>query len=661
MKKIATELTLFVFLFALCAFAQDVVGTALRANLNLNGTWQYQSDQPESPIPTSGWSETRVPALPITDGTWSAWYETTITIPSSWMITGRRFFIDLDKAGHYAGVYLNGTLVGQHYGQFSPFEFEVTSQLLVGANTLQIYVHNAEATYVRANYNMNQSSCPSTFPNCMAESYRPHAKITSERNWIGLVGDVTFEWRPAQYISDVAITTSFRNLTIQDVAIVTGTGTGASIAANILDANGNLVFSIPQQLIGAPLLSSWLNPVLWGPAPYGQPYLYTLATTLLDANGNQLDQTFTRFGFREVWVAGTQILLNGIPLWMASTYPDPLAGIRTVNDRRPEAYMLYVMQQSGMNGVDVHWDDIGTPWLDLADEMGMLVLGGFYCTGIENPAPHIDSQTGWMDWMEQTAGEWITAEKNHPSIILLRPIDVSPGGITAAKIDPALKSVIQPLDPSSRPFVDGTDVTNWSEDGEASPTTCNDGSDLATALATMTKPLFIKEVYGLGLVCTPQFVTNIYNIAYSGDAAGIIYQELPLFTPETFTPTWFSLSGVGNRPTVFDSSYPNWIARIWSPSQDSVNLAALYEMPFGGGLLSTSPSSGDFQTTGIPTTAPTAFLIPQAGAGIPMGVTPDENGDAWIVTPLSGAMQFAYNPGSGDVIQDVTVEAAEPF
>ncbi len=660
-------------LLAVTACAQDVVSTSLRADIILNGTWGYVLNQAQTSIPSSGWISTRAPQLPFEDGTSAVWYQRTFHVPASWASqSGRRFFIELEKCGHYCAIYMNGKLVGYHFGQFSPYEAEVTSQLLAGqVNVINVYAHKADTTYVRSGANVDQSSCPTSHPDCIADSYRPSGMTTvKSRNWVGLVGDVKFSWRPAQYISDISIVTSVRQLTIGDQVSVTGTGAAVSVQSEVLD-NGTPVLvepAVPLVLGSATSKAAWANPTLWGPAPYGQAKLYTFRTRLLDSSGNTVDEIYTQFGFREVWVSGTSVMLNGKKLWMAGSYFSPLVSIRAINDRRPQAFQLFIMQQSGLNTLQHHWDDVGRSWLELADEMGMLVLDSFYCTGTLDPTVKVDNLAAWTAFMQQAALEWATANKNHPSVILLRPMDVGPGGaqttVLKTKVYPALDAAIHSVD-TTRPIVDGTDVDAWGQ-SEASPTNpaaCDNGSALAAQLAIETKPLLVKEIYGSGLPCTSSFLNTIYGVAYTGGAVGLIYQQLSMFTPQQFQPSWFSMSGRGNRSTTYDPFLPNWVSRQWTPSHWSTQFATLYKTHFQPQLLNTSPTSGDYGVSGLPLNAESVFLIPPAGQGNPTGAVAaqDGTGTAWITTPVVGNYQLDYSDGTHDVTTGVTVTAPPPF
>lgn len=663
-------LTAVVFLAALCVscLAQDGVGTAVRAELNLNNTWLFVLNQSQNQIPKTGWQPTRVPATPIEDGTTSVWYQQTINIPSAWVQSGRRYFLKVGKAGHYAGVYWNGVLMGQHYGQFSPFEVEITN-LVAGSNVIDIYVHKADTTYVRPGVNINQNNCPPAVPDCIGNAYRSHAlQGALARNWVGLVGDLTFSWRTAQYISDVFPATSVRNSTITVSVSVNGNGNAVMAKGTVLDGSTS-VLSIPAQPVTngtATLSSSWTTAVLWGQPPYGTPKLYTLRTDLLDGSGNILDTRFDRFGFREVWVSGKDVLLNGIRLWAVGEYPSTISPIVYVNDRRPTAFFMHIVEQTGFTSFSGHWDDLDTAMLDVADEMGILIVSSVYCSGPENESQvQVDSVSGWTNWMTSTVSEWATAVRNHPSIVMWRPTDLLPPKINPATAWPMFAAAVRAADTTDRPIADGSDVDWWHESWGSNQ--CDNGSKFANKLASETKPLFTHEVSGsLTLSCLPSFFDTFYNLSYngtgSGGAVGFHLGRLNLFNYKPFSVSWFSISGKGNRPTS-SAALPNWIARTYSPASIVAPFPGLFQTYTGLPLLNTSPTSGDYQASGIPSGAATAFLTSQDGTGSPVGVevAGDGSGTAWFVVPTTGNYTLSYNPGNGDVNQNVVVTAPPPF
>jgi len=138
--------------------------------------------------------------------------------------------------------------------------------------------------------------------------------------------------------------------------------------------------------------------------------------------------------------------------------------------------------------------------------------------------------------------------------------------------------------------------------------------------------------------------------------------HLSLFDYKPFTVTWFSISGQGNRPTS-SAFLPNWISRSYTPAALNSQFATLFQTYTGLPLANTSPISGDYQASGIPSGAATAFLSSLDGTGNPVGVevATDGSGTVWFIVPNPGNYTLSYNPGTGDVDQNVTVTAPTPF
>lgn len=239
--------------------------------------------------------------------------------------------------------------------------------------------------------------------------------------------------------------------------------------------------------------------------------------------------------------------------------------------------------------------------------------------------------------------------------------------MTAGSVYPQIAAAVRASDPSGRPIADGSDIDIWGQSATVpgNPNQCDNGASYSAKLASETIPLFTKEIYGgVGLSCAPQFFSTFYQLAFDGGGLGIVTPQ-PVFQNQNVTPTWFSISGIGNRPTT-TQVLPNWITRSWTPTAYSTQFAGLYEQYFQPALLNTSPTSGDYQASGLTSalTDSAAFLLPATGGlGEPLGVlvAQDGSGTAWFVVPGTGTYQLVYTNGSKDVIQDVTVTAPPPF
>lgn len=175
-------------------------------------------------------------------------------LPSRWQVPGRRRFLRFAQVGHYASVYVNGQLAGQNWGQFAPFQYEITPCVLTGNNTVSVYVHNSDSTYAYQGANLNQSGCASSgLPsNCEALAYRSAANDPVSRNWIGITGDVSLFWRPSSYIQSVAIAPSLRNNSLSAEVTVAGEGNTSSVIGGPSMARTSVQAGIPTMLPAHP-------------------------------------------------------------------------------------------------------------------------------------------------------------------------------------------------------------------------------------------------------------------------------------------------------------------------------------------------------------------------------------------------------------------------
>jgi len=321
----------------------------------------------------------------------------------------------------------------------------------------------------------------------------------------------------------------------------------------VLDGD-TMALELPMQAAAAhlSLRAPWADPLLWGPPPYGVPKLYVLRTEVV-RDGRVVDRTFTRFGFREVWVDGRDVLLNGRKLWMVGTYGAWLTPARYINDRRPMAAEIRAMQAAGLNTLNGHWDDLGRTYLDLADEMGMFVWSAMYCNSQLPFQPNADE--GWADFMAAQTAEWAHAERNHPSVMAWRAFCGKPKNLgelaNVRGFDTAVDKAIRAQD-GTRPIGNRTDIYDHNQ-GSTNPQTgaYDDASGLARVLKSAGKPVMTVEIWtGFSDVeGLSGFFRRFYQTAYAGGETGFIPQHLPFFSGVEFRPSWLSLSGPGNRET----------------------------------------------------------------------------------------------------------------
>ena len=105
---------------------------------NLNGQWTYEFDKGKSGMDrrlfeSKGFAdeitvpfcpESKLSGVEHTDFIPAMWYHRTIQVPAEWL--GRRIMLNFGGVDFFAAVYVDGKLVGRHWGGSSPFSCDIT-------------------------------------------------------------------------------------------------------------------------------------------------------------------------------------------------------------------------------------------------------------------------------------------------------------------------------------------------------------------------------------------------------------------------------------------------------------------------------------------------------------------------------------------------------
>lgn len=150
----------------------------------------------------------------------------------------------------------------------------------------------------------------------------------------------------------------------------------------------------------------------WSPKA---PTLYQLTATLT-VDGRPVDDLVDRFGFRTIEAAGDRILLNGEPLVLKGFNRHEDDGCFGVS-MPVEAMMrdLYLFRDLGANCVRTCHYPNDPRFLDLCDEMGMLVWEEAHARGLTEK--HMRHPL-FMEQTVQCVCEMVEQHFNHPSIFI---------------------------------------------------------------------------------------------------------------------------------------------------------------------------------------------------------------------------------------------------
>ena len=418
MKRI---LSIFLILTACISMKSqtNIINTGTRNGMSLNGKWNYIVDPYETgyyeyryipfdqnPNPWGGffldkeqqnkselleYSFDKSPALMV-PGDWNSqdnkllYYEGTIWYRRLFSYKkeaeDNRVFVCFGAVNYEAEVYLNGHKLGKHIGGFTPFNYEITGLLESGENFL----------VVKADNRRKKEGVPTM--------------NTDWWNYGGITRDVRIIEVPSTFIRDYSIYLKKGSKNeIDGYVKLEGNNKSQRISVEIpelklkkefnTDEEGQVAFSlIPERL------------ELWSP---DDPKLYLINLSC------ETDKISEKAGFRTIETSGTEILLNGKPVFLRGICiheEDPLKGGRAY--AREEAQMLLNWaRELNCNYVRLAHYPHNEYMAELADEMGILVweeIPVYWTIMFDNP------QT--FDNAKQQLTDLIFRDKNRVSVII---------------------------------------------------------------------------------------------------------------------------------------------------------------------------------------------------------------------------------------------------
>jgi len=305
------------------------------------------------------------------------WYRRTFHYQKQ---AGTRVFVYFGAANLQCRVYLNGEKISEHEGGYTPFDFEVTSQIRDGDNFLVVEVINKRRV--------------DAVPALRFDWW----------NYGGLTRDVLLIEVPAVFIQDyfVQLAKGSQN-EIAGWVQLNGAGSTQPVTLEIpeagirqefkTDATGRATFRFPAKLD------------LWSPE---HPKLYDVVLS------SGTDKVRDQIGFRSVEVQGTKILLNGKPIFLRgiSMHEEaPFRGGRAFSPEDAQTLLGWV-KDLGCNFVRFAHYPHNENEVRLADRLGLLVwaeIPVYWDIDWQNPATLANAQSQLR--------EMITRDHNRASVI----------------------------------------------------------------------------------------------------------------------------------------------------------------------------------------------------------------------------------------------------
>ena len=158
------------------------------------------------------------------------------------------------------------------------------------------------------------------------------------------------------------------------------------------------------------------SPLLWD---INSPNYYILTTTLCDDNGNSLDELSQHCGFKHaVFTSDKGFFLNGrhVKIYGACQHHDQGA-LGSAFNKAALRRQFAKLKDMGVNSVRCSHNPPPSAWLDLCDEMGLLVDDEIFDMW-EKPKTPFDYGNYFNAWCERDVTNWVRRDRNHPSLIM---------------------------------------------------------------------------------------------------------------------------------------------------------------------------------------------------------------------------------------------------
>ena len=398
--------------------------TETRELVNLDGIWRFALDADagdgswRSDLP--GTLEVAVPAsyndqfvdAHIRDHVGWVYYQRDVRVPRGW--SGERVVLRFDAATHEARVYVDGHLVAEHVGGYTPFEADLTDIVEPGRQFRLTVGVNNELT--------NTTIPPGTI-SVSQDGRRTQTYLHDFYNYAGLARSVWLYSTPRVRVDDIVIATDVHDRAGLVRYRVAHTG-DAAVRVAVLDAAGVEVAAAA----GAEGEARIDDVTLWQP---GAAYLYRLRVVLLDGE-SVLDAYEEPFGVRTVEVRGRQFLINGEPFYFTGFGKHEDTAVR--GKGHDDAYLVHdfqLMDWIGANSFRTSHYPYAEEVLEFADRHGIVVIDETAAVGLNlgvhsgltgKPATPTFSPDTLNDDTRaahaQHLRELIARDKNHPSVVM---------------------------------------------------------------------------------------------------------------------------------------------------------------------------------------------------------------------------------------------------
>ncbi len=322
------------------------------------------------------------------------WYRKALDIPSSWK--SKNIAVEFDGAMSHAQVFLNGEFVGEWPYGYASFGFDLTGKINFGGeNILAVRLENKEHS-------------SRWYPG--AGIYRNVRLVVANPVHVKQWGTYITTPNVAEGKGDVTIATTVLSSEKEKITLLT----------EILDANGTLVASASNdaEIDGENTISQSIRVDKFNLWSLENRTLYKAVSKVMKS-GNLIDRYETTFGFRYFeFTANNGFFLNGKNMKLNGVcMHHDLGALGAAVNFSALKRQLVMLQEMGCNAIRTSHNPPAPELLQLADEMGFLVIDEAFDEW-KNAKCENGYHILWDEWAEKDMVAFIHRDRNHPSIIM---------------------------------------------------------------------------------------------------------------------------------------------------------------------------------------------------------------------------------------------------
>jgi hypothetical protein len=409
------------FLLLAVVFNANTFAQQQHANtLSLDGTWQIIFDKEnksrvdklyknENFLSQDNIQNIEVPSvweLEEKDYEGVAVYRRTFTVPKTWQ--SKITHISFDAVNYRAEVYLNDHVVGVHEGGFTPFSFRIDSMLNFGKKnvvTLRVLGPILLDTD-KVIDGIGAMETPQWRGGISGGIWQSVSLVATDKSYIK---DIYIQ--PNYKTSQAKVTlstTNFGEFSSNDKVIytITDVTTNKVVVSKQIDHKFQAGQSTHIETIDIPDAKTW--------SP-DSPNLYQINVSI-KRKGKISDTVSDRFGLREFSVKNNRFSLNGEEIYVKAVFLEGVypVGIATPVDLNLARKEITLAKEAGFNMIRPWRRPPPPKWLDLADEMGVLVIGSPALECMDLPINTPDLPNRVISELKQT----ILRDRNRASVVM---------------------------------------------------------------------------------------------------------------------------------------------------------------------------------------------------------------------------------------------------